>query len=638
MQSLLKPLAALLMAAPSVFAAEDPAMIRVMEAVRQADWPLATDLARTVGDPVAQSIVDWHRLRAGQGRWPEYATFLAGHFDWPGLRLVRRRGEAALPEGASAQQLRAFFGGRPPQTGRGVLLLADALDEEAARHEVRRAWRTLRLTRSSQAALLARHGDLVADLHEERLSAMLWQREHGQAEAMFPLVTEGARALADARIALQTNRPGVDAIIAAVPERYAEDGGLAHDRFAWRMRRDRYDPSEALLDDRSSSAESLGRPEAWSNRRRLLARRAMREGRSVTAYNLASRHFLTKGSDYADLEWLAGYIALIYLDDPSRAIGHFERFRLAVSSPISLGRAGYWMGRAYEADGNANAARAAYGFAAAHQTSMYGQLAAERADLGPDPTLRRTRDLPDWRTRDFAATTPFRALMLLRSAGEDGLVRRFLLHLEEGLRGDDAAALAGLALELGRPEVAIRIGKSQARRGIILPEIYYPITDLAEKAGPVAPELALAVARQESEFNAAAQSPAGARGLMQLMPGTARTVAEDLELDFNLLRLTEDPDYNIRLGTAYLDEVLTTFDGSLILAAVSYNAGPHRAREWIERYGDPRNGADPIDWIEHIPFRETRNYVMRVLEGVHVYRLRLGRSEGFTLGRELGLE
>ncbi len=620
-------------------ASEAQSMTRVLQALSQRDYPLAADLAREVRNPVAGDIVEWYRLRAGGASWRDYVRFLQNNPDWPGLSLMRKRGEAALPAGLSVEQLRGYFGGRPPQTGRGALLYAAALGGEAGQREIIRAWRSLALTRAERVAFETEHKRLIAPHTAARMDNMLWEGRTEQAEAILPALGAADRKLAEARIALQRDTNGVDALIRAVPRERAGDAGLAHDRFAWRMRRDRYEPAEELLRERSTSRESLGRPEEWSNRRRLLSRRAMRENRPREAYNLASQHFLTEGSDYADLEWLSGYLALEYLGDPNRAIRHFERFRLAVETPISLGRAGYWMGRAYEAAGNANSARAAYGFAAAHQTSFYGQLAVERARLPLDTTIAQRGGLPDWRGRPFASSKPVQAAFLFRDAGDMNLMRRFLLHVEEGLDARDSAALAKMALDARRAFVAVRIAKREVRQGIVLPDAYYPVTGLARASGPVVPELALAIARQESELNSFAISPAGARGLMQLMPATARKVSSDLGLPYQLAKLTEDPEYNAKLGTTYLGQMMERYNGSVLLAAVAYNAGPHRADSWIARYGDPRSPrVDPIWWIENIPFRETRNYTMRVLESLHVYRMRInGPQRAIGLKAELGI-
>ncbi|MEO0915138.1 MAG: lytic transglycosylase domain-containing protein, partial [Pseudomonadota bacterium] len=270
---------------------------------------------------------------------------------------------------------------------------------------------------------------------------------------------------------------------------------------------------------------------------------------------------------------------------------------------------------------------------------FYGQLAAERAGLPMDTTMASKAALPGWKGRDFVASGPVRAAFLLREAGEHQLMQRFLLHVEERLDVENSAALASLSLALDRPFAALKIAKRQARKGVILPEAYYPVTELARQSGPVRPELAKAIARQESELNPFAISPAGARGLMQLMPATAKRVAADLDLPYELARLTSDPAYNSRLGTTYLAQMMQRYGNSVLLAAAAYNAGPHRVDRWIAEYGDPRRAdVDTIWWIENIPFRETRNYVMRVLESLHVYRMRIdGAPRQIGLSRELGL-
>ncbi|QHQ36037.1 lytic transglycosylase domain-containing protein [Algicella marina] len=625
--------------AAGAVASDGPRMEQVMEAISQRDYPLAERLAEAIPGREAHDIVLWHRLRQGDGVWQEYTDFLQRNPDWPGLTYLRKRGEAVLPVGLSAQQYRGFFAGGHPQTGRGALIFARALGETEGKPVLLRAWRSLPLTQMERETFQKNHMKTIAPETVTRLENMLWTGRPDQAEALLPLVSKDTALLARARILLQQDKPGVDAAIKAVPPKLASDAGLAHDRFAWRMRKDYYDSSEELLRERSVSTAALGQPEAWANRRRLLARRALRLDRPRNAYNLASQHFLTEGNDYADLEWLAGYIALTRLDDPDRAVRHFERFRLAVKTPISLGRAGYWMGRAYEAAANPSAARAAYGLGAAYQTSFYGQLAAEQAGLPVDGEMVTSGALPDWKARAFMETGPVKAALLLQQAHEELLMQRFLLHVEESLDAEDSAALAALSLSLERPFAALKIAKRQANLGIILPEAYYPVTELAEQAssGPLKPELVKAIARQESELNPFAISPAGARGLMQLMPGTAKKVANDLEVEYDLGRLTSDPEYNARLGTAYLAEMMERYDNSVLLAAAAYNAGPHRADRWISDYGDPRSaGVDPIWWIENIPYRETRNYVMRVLESLHVYRVRISNEvQPIGLEREL---
>ena len=621
--------------APAVEA--DP-LADALTAVAQRDYVLARDLARSVRDPVAVDIVDWHRLRAGEGSWAEYRDFLARNADWPGLPLMKKAAEGAMPSGLPAAEVRAFFAGTGPQTGRGTTLLAAALEGDARGVALRRTWAEIVMGAEDRQAFVSRH---VADLRPatpKRLENLLWAGQATAAADLLSVVPAGEAAVARARIGLQQGAKGVDALIEAVPVSHAGDPGLAWDRFRWRLRKGRWDDAAELLAERSTSAAALGRPEAWANQRRSVARDMMRDGKPRLAYRLASQHFLTEGSDYADLEWLSGYIALTYMKDPVRALRHFEAFRRSVSTPISYGRAGYWLGRAYEAQGDGQKAREAFGFGAAWQTSFYGQLAAERVLVPADPSLARWGGLPDWNARPFARSGVVKAARLLMAAGNEGLATRFLLHAQESLGPEDSAALARLAVDMDLMRVAVIVGKRLASDGVIYPEAYYPVTDLAKQVRGIPPELAMAIARQESELNPRAQSGAGARGLMQLMPGTARKMSARLELKYDAGRLLSDPAYNARLGAAYLEDMLERYDGALILAAAAYNAGPARVDEWLGRFGDPRRpGVDPVDWIEHIPFRETRNYVMRVMESLHVYRSRINRGAGeIGLTRRLG--
>ncbi|NNU79548.1 lytic transglycosylase domain-containing protein [Halovulum dunhuangense] len=611
-----------LLAAAPVAAFQPERLSAALDAASSGDFSRAGGLAAQAGDPIAPEIVEWHRLRAGGAPWGDYVRFLSSRAYWPGMDLVRRRAEESMPVDLSPDQVRAFFAQGAAQTGRGALLHAAATGGAGAAEIRARAWRELDMSAADRALYMNTVAAELAPHHAARLERLLWDGKTALAEEMLPLVGGAQAALARARIALQAQAPGVDGAIAAVPASLAGDPGLAHDRMRWRIEKGRWADAEALMRERSVSAASLGRPEAWAFSRRTLARRAMREGRATDAYILAAQHFLSGGSNYADLEFVAGFVALTRLSDPARAAQHFQRLQAAVETPISLGRAGYWLGRAHEAAGSPDAARAAYAVGAQHQTTFYGQLAAERLGLQPDRSITARGTLPDWRSRSFAGSSVVRAAVLLNAAGDTNTALRFILHAQESLSEADSAALARFSLDIGQTTGALRIAKRIVRGGDVYPDAYYPVIELPRTS--VAPEFALAVARQESELNPLAVSPVGARGLMQLMPRTAQKVAGDLGLEYSLGRLTADPGYNARLGTQYLAEMLGRYNGSYLLAAAAYNAGPGRVDQWLAELGDPRlPGADPIDWIERIPFSETQNYVMRVLESMHVYRARL---------------
>ncbi|QIE57147.1 lytic transglycosylase domain-containing protein [Pikeienuella piscinae] len=635
--------AAILLITASPEAARSDAASEVaasMAAADKRDWGEARSRAAAAGDPVALTLYQWRLLSAGDGDWRAYRDFVATNGDWPNLSRIRAKGEALIPPGASLGEIDAFLGVEGTQTGAGALRRAEALAAAGrnaeADQEIIRAWRSFSLTPGETAAFRAEHSGLIRPHHAARADELLWRGLTGEAQAMKPLVSADWAALIEARARVHAMGNGVDEAIAAVPASLANDPGLAWERFRWRMKKNLYDSAGSLLQSRTGSVDSLGRPEVWGHRRRLLVRRLYRQGRFVDAYNLANQNHMVGGSDYSDLEWLAGWIALRRLNDPGRAATHFSRFIAAVETPISLGRGYYWLGRAYEAGGDESGAMRAYRTGAQHQTSFYGQLAAERAGVPTDSALAAGPD-GDWRRASFAGRSIVRAAQLLSAAGDRRRAHWFLTHLASTLSTyDDLAGAANLAITLNRPDAAIRIGKIAARKGHVLRGDYYPVTELARFNAGVEPALAMAIGRQESELNPEAISPAGARGLMQVMPATARKVAGWIDQPYSLARLTGDWRYNATLGQTYLARRLEQFGGSVAMAAAAYNAGAGRVDRWIASYGDPRTGAiDWIDWLETIPFDETRNYVQRVLEGLQIYRSRIaGQPVAFRLKQD----
>ena len=602
------------------------------------DWHGALTGARDAGE-VAHDIVEWHRLRAGKGDLDAARRFLERRPDWPGLDYLQKQSERHLPFGSRADEVIAFFSDQPPQTGHGAVALVGAYRasgrEDEAKAAAIDAWVTHRFSAGDETLLLSMYGETLEPHHEARLDMLLWRGAETDAKRMLPRVSSGWKKLAEARMALRDNRNGVDALVEAVPASLSDDPGLMFERMQWRARKGRNDGAiEIFL---AQEPVALGEPEKWAGWRRSLARAEMRAGRTDVAYRLAAEHGLTAGSSFADLEWLAGYLALTYQKDGAKALGHFLRFRGAVETPISLGRAGYWEGRAHEMMGDADTARLAWLFGAEYQTSFYGLLAAERAGAPMDPALAAPVPPSDLGNAGFVESSVFEAGQLMLAAGQLSLAERFLTHLTESLDEPDIARLGAWALEQGEPHLAVMIGKRAASQGIVVPFAYYPPANLGLVDNPVPDELALAIARRESEFDPGVTSHAGAKGLMQVMPQTARAVADYLEIRFSNDRLIADPAYNARIGTAYLDEMMALFDGNPVMVSAAYNAGPGRPLRWMRDYGDPLDGeVDVVDWIEHIPFNETRNYVMRVTESLPVYRARLrGEVEPIAFTAEL---
>jgi soluble lytic murein transglycosylase len=629
-------LAALLWSAPP---SADTASADTAQAMRTAlqlasgkDWDGA--LAVAPAGP-GRDVIEWQRLRAGDGRLGEYEDFLARNADWPGLALLREKGEEAVARSEDPARVIAWFQAGPPQTGEGAVAYVRALLAQGraaeAETEAMRAWVELTLSAEEEAALADLMPEAVGFVHELRLETLLWDGHRAEATRMLPRVSRDLQALAKARLGLQGEAAGVTALIDAVPKARADDAGLAHDRFIWRMKRDAYDDALEMILARSTSAEALGRPEAWADRRAILARWLMRQGRPAEAYRVAASHFMAPGgggaSDYADLEFLAGFIALRRLDDPTAALPHFRNLLAAVSTPISLARAQYWIGRAEEAAGQDGAA--SFQAAARHQTAFYGLLAAERLGLTLDTALLSSAPVPDWQGATFRQSSVMAAAELLRAAGDLALSKRFLLHLAESQDETGLAQMAEMVTDWGEPHLEVLIAKAAAERGLILPDAYYPVPAFVPDGLSVSRALALAIARRESEFDPAARSSADARGLMQVLPGTAKLMAGKLGKPFDASKLTSDPAYNVTLGAAYLAEMIEEFGPSIALIAAGYNAGPGRPRRWISEFGDPRSpDIDIVDWVETIPFAETRTYVMRVAEGVVIYRAKLKGQVG----------
>ena len=599
----------------------------------QQDWAEASARAQGAG-AVGADVIEWQRLRAGEGLLGEYEAFLARRPDWPGLPYLKAAGEVAVARSTDPDRVLQYFGGEAPAKAAGVLALTAALEAKGRYAEAVEVatigWTKLKFTADEQAHLLDTYGPDLRVAHELRLDRILWDGNRADEGArMLPLVSKDWAALGKARLALRADKDGVSALVNAVPKALKDDPGLAFERFLFRMRHDNYADAAALIIDRSASAQGLGDPMAWAAKRADLARILMRKGEPKSAYRVASTHHLTDLGDMGDLEFLSGFIALRKLNDPARALQHFERLAGA-TTPISQARAQYWLGRALEASGDKTKARSAYGKAANYQTSYYGMLAAEKLGLTLDESLlSNAPPAGSWKGAGYAKSSVLEAAARMAAAGNEQLSARFMLHLGESLSDAELGTLAGLALDLGQYRSAVLIAKAATERGLVFPSAYFPVPDMIPEALPVSRALALSIARRESEFDPEARSPAGALGLMQMLPATAAEVAKDQGIKFSKAKLASDPAYNATLGAAYLKELVDQFGPSVALVASGYNAGPGRPRGWVDAFGDPRLAStDVVDWVEMIPFTETRTYVMRVVEGVVIYRAKLRGTAG----------
>ncbi len=637
-------------AAAETWQADGDAFRKLLTAARSGEWEQAGRLARDIPLPVAATVVEWLRLRSGAGDFQDYVGFLDSHGDWPGLKLLRNSGERAITPQTDPLAVVEYFSVQPPQTGNGAIRLAEALDRlglhDGAVRAIRDGWKSLPFSERQHQEALDTHGDALAAAHAVRLDNLLWEKRYDEAEMLLPVLEDGRRRLAEARMALQKRANGVDSRIRNIPSNLRNDPGLSYDRVVWRLLNGAEDRALSLFLEAGSSREDLVRPEYWAKRRRGLAHWLMREKRYEEAYRVASSHHLTdKGElpplssvsaarrdraertrlrNFADLEWICGYLKLRFLDDPARAARHFSAFRDVVGSPISIGRAGYWLGLALEAAGQTGKAAEAYASAAREQTTFYGQLAAERAGAATDRRLAEqdTASRPD--DGHLRRLPLVQAALLYRYAGNHSHSAWFFAHIAETLDAEDNRALAALAFEHGAYFSSVKIAKEGVKNGDTDIIHLFPLVGISSYDLPVPAEVALSVARQETEFRETAVSRKGAVGFMQIKPSTGKELADKIGLKGGIGHLLRQREYNVLLGSTYLSDRIDDYGGSYIMAFAAYNAGPGRVNGWLPEIGDPRSGKiHPVDWIEHIPFGETRNYVMRVMEAVTVYRMRL---------------
>ncbi len=616
-----------------------------LEAASKRQWKTVRERENRVQNPIARKLITWRRL-TGAGatpRFDEAERFLVENPGWPQHDRLMRRAEQALPASWTAEQIVSWFGVHEPLSALGAVRLGTAEqamgETDKGLTRIRGAWIEGDFSRAQSRAFYKRFRKTLTPAdHLARLDRLLWDGRHSAARRLLPLVNKSWQRLAQARIALRRRAGNVDALIRRVPKSLKLHPGLVFERLRWRRRKN----LDTALELAKTLDKGLPRAEMWWKERAILARRALRKGHVTDAYNIAKNNGLApSGAAYAEAEWLSGWIALRFLKDDDSAFQHFERMHDAVKYPVSIARSAYWAGRAKEFGGETKRAVHWFGKAAAHPLTFYGQLAFARLWPGKSLKLPRTVDLSMTPMADFDNHEMVQVIRILGDLAAHDLVRHFvrsLTALSEDLQW--WARTSQLARLSGRPDLSIRIANKANRNGkpLLRNEAFPVITlpKLPETASSEPPEvsLTLALIRQESAFRPTARSYAGAQGLMQIMPATAKVVSKRLKMRYSRLRLITNSGYNMTLGQSYLGDLLRKFRGSYVLALVGYNAGPHRARRWIKLHGDPRDpDVDAIDWVEIIPFDETRNYVQRVLENLQVYRLGFSKTE-VALGLE----
>lgn len=593
-------------------------------------------------DPLMDAVVQWDRLRRDTGptSFAEIAAFLRAHKGWPQETVLRKRAERLIDDTVPGQARIDYFRDFPPLTSLAKYRLAEALlvarRFTEANDWARSAWVSGGLDTVTEIQLQQLFsGALTPADHLSRLDRLLWSGQTSAAARMFPVVTADRVAWANARIALRQGGPAASAALASVPLGLRNDPGLIFDQVQWLKRTNNMAAARTLLSTYDTAPGAVLDPEQWLKLRIEMARGAMREGQFDAAYRLAADHHafplgkplaersLGERQGFIDCEWFAGWLALRKLARPADALIHFQRMRDAALTPVSQARGDYWSGRAAQASGDPTA-RTYYAAAATHADYYYGQLAAER--LGPTLTLPAAAPVTiDPATR--AAFDSDELVRVVRDLGELGDRTRQTMFMKALVDRSDAPEqqrmLADLGRAIDRPDLGVLTGKA-ARAGseLALLDVAYPRLELPAALSP-SWTMVHAIARQETQFDRAAISAANARGLMQLVPATAAEQAGKLGLPYSQSRLTEDPVYNVTLGAAYFERIRDNLAGSHLLAVAAYNAGPGNLRKFLALNGDPRipGGVDVVDWVELIPFSETRDYVQRVLSNAVVYDL-----------------
>ncbi len=614
------------------------------------------DQARVAAAPVSydvlDTLIDWYQVRNANlsAGFAGISAFMREHGDWPLMDTIRTRAEGALyKEKPDPAIVIAHFAAFPPRMGLGKLALARALiatgEMERAGEFVSSAWRGHEFGSTLDKQILREFRSLLdKGDHRARLVRQIYERHRAAGMRTAALISSAHEKMARAASDLFRRRRSALRRYRQVPASLRGQLAMQYALAYYYRRKGKVEQHRDVVAAVPGGAEELSYPGAWWIERRDAARTALRRNTPElweTSYALCAAHSFREGTYFVQGEFMAGWIALQFLKSPERAIPHFERILERDSKALNIAQAHYWLGRAYQAQSNGEKAGEHFRAAGAIPTSFYGQLALDALGIGDRPLVLATPpDVSPAAAEAFAARDMVQAIRLMEISGQKGHLRTFFLKLAHALPStQERVALVTLARELDVHHIAMRAAKISARRGDDLGHFAYPhgiLPDYERRGEPVEEALIHALIRQESEFNATVQSHAGARGLMQLMPGTAKIVARQHGVRYRRAHLTERPAYNLMLGTAHVGDLIRDLGGSYIMPIAAYNAGAGRIPQWNGRYGDPRLGEiEPVNWIESIPFNETRNYVKRVMENLLVYRTLMGTTPFTAIGVDL---
>ena len=606
---------------------------KAISEMEKSQWTKALSTSSRAKDKSINNFIQWNYLltNGNQASFFDYLTFIDKNNDYPRIDRIRYLAEQKLDtKEISPKKIINWFGNNEPLSGFGKMILGESNiligNVELGKKQIKEGWKEADLSANQLKFFRSKFKKYLDEKdYINRAEYLAWNNKYWDLKRILPYLPKDYELLYNARQLLMSKSYGVDEAIKNVPDKFVNDAGLNYDRLKWRRKRGRIDGSVEILLNVKNTKDYLVRPDLWWEEREIISRSLIYDKKFELAYKISSNHGLTEGSEFAEAEWMSGWIALSFLKDPLLAKDHFLNFYNNVSYPISTARGAYWLGKTFKTLKDKEQSNKWFEEATKYLTTYYGQLAF--IELNPKGNFELEKDMEvDTKYKiNFYDKELVKIIYLLDELDKDKYTKNILRHIaNDNVAAGSEILAAELATNIGRFDYAIQISKIASYEKRFHNKYNYPIISTPKLInGRKIPESAfiLSIIRQESEFDMSANSHAGAKGLMQLMPYTAKLVSKQAKLPYSKSRLTTDPEYNINLGSHYIAGLILDYDGAYPFAVAAYNAGPNRVKYWKKINKDPqKNQINYVDWIELIKFRETRNYVQRVLENYNVYR------------------
>ena len=607
-----------------------------LNAVDKKKWQTALKISKKTRNKSLYNLINYLYLKqpSNAASFNDYNLFMNNNSNYPRIGRLKYLAEHKISfKNNTPTSIVKWFNDKEPLSEFGKIKLGEAYlvlgDTEKGSKLIKEGWVRARLNKRDLKYLRNKYKKIIkVEDNINRADWHAWEGKHWDVQRMLRYLPKDETALYRARQILMSGGYGVDAAISAVPEKYKNNIGLQYDRLKWRRRRGRLEPSLEILFKIPKDPNKIIRPDVWWKERAIITRSLIYKKKYALSYKVSSNHSMDEGPEYAEAEWLSGWIATTFLEDPNMALQHFKNFYNKVGYPISLSRGAYWIGHTYKKLNNKQKSEEWFKEASKFLNTYYGQLAF--VEINPNQAFSLIEQpMPSNKyIKEFNKNPLIKIVKLLKELNKTKYSKDFIKHLASLDIENGSEILSGkLAIEIERYDYAIQISKEASYEKRFYNELNYPVIEtpkIVNQKNMPKPELVLAIIRQESEFDQKANSYVGAKGMMQLMTYTAKLVAKQAKLPYSKSKLTTEPSYNIKLGSYYLTGLLENYEGSYPFALAAYNAGPRRVKNWNKSNGNPQKGKiSYVDWIELIKFKETRNYVQRVLENINVYRYML---------------